>query len=340
MATDVRKSYATALITPPPPTLAERNVHFNAWTASCRVLNTPELLERILINIEPIRLFPLRRTNSVFRESLDSPQLRQYLFLEHARGVVHEKSIGDINRHVQSMRSPSWHPDYHKYRYISVVSCYNPLISTWHPALHTDMLDKNGLWHDGDTEIYLDFGECAPDPGALAFGGVHVDTVTNEVVCEITNWCSMACIQCTRQARKRPVGIRNTTQARDVQHKALHPYRDKKPASWQSLKLLRVALPVRVIIRSGSRGLLFSPQRDPSMHWDYDKIRTDIVFSPAEATLGNLFAFWEKVTDEHIRVNGGAYAPLCRAMCRKWLGPGETYLDDEEWDYAKNMPRD
>ncbi|KAK6432613.1 hypothetical protein LTR95_011217 [Oleoguttula sp. CCFEE 5521] len=340
MATDVRKSYAAVLTLPTPPTLAERDVHFNAWTASCRVLNTPELLEKILINIDPIRLFPLRRINSVFRASLDSPRLRQHLILEHARGVVHDKLIEGIYRHVHSMQSPSWHPDYHKYRYIAVARCYNPLISKWHPALHPDMLDRDGLWHDGDTEIYLDFGECAPDPGALAFGGVHVDTVTNEVVCEITNWCSMACAQCTLQPRKRPFGIRNTTQARDVQDKALHLYRDKEPASWQGLKFLRVALPVRVIIRSSSRGLLFSPQRDPSMHWDYDRIRTDIVFDPAEATLGNLFAFWDNITDEHARVNSGVYALLCRAMCRRWTGPGETYLDDEEWDYAKNVSRD
>ncbi|OQN95413.1 hypothetical protein B0A48_18428 [Cryoendolithus antarcticus] len=187
--------------------------------------------------------------------------------------------------------------------------------------------------------MWLDFGEYNPSIEGLAFSGMQFDNVTGEVTCAITDYCSFACTECAYQPRKRPFGIRNTTHAYDPEQKdrTLHQYQE--PASWQRLKLLEVALPVRVVIRSVSRGRLFSPQRDPSLPWDSDRIRMEIVLIPWQVTFGNLFAFWEKIMDEHIRVNSDPYAPACRAMWRKWMGPGETYLDDQEWDYAINMRR-
>nr|OQO26574.1 hypothetical protein B0A51_06765 [Rachicladosporium sp. CCFEE 5018] len=332
MGTKVRKLYSTVLISPAPPTLAQRNLHFNAWTASCRVLNTPELLEKILLRLPVLQLFTLERTNSVFRDTIDNPSLRQKLYQEHPRGNENEEMVADFGAEMKSTRGPR------AYQYIA--NWTNPLLKNRHAGVLWEHLGPDEAWTKDEVGIYPDFNECEPDPCWGGFEGLEYDHCTDVVSCTITDLCSYDCEDCELHTHPRPVGIRHTQGGYEATRRTFGLHQHSEAASWQALKLLTIALPVRVEIEFGSRGLLFSPQRDPSLPWSKDKCRMDIVLSPEEATLGDVFAFWQKVTEERIRVNSGEYSSATRARLRKLKAPEEAWGDDEEWDYANNMSRD
>jgi hypothetical protein len=94
-------------------------------------------------------------------------------------------------------------------------------------------------------------------------------------------------------------------------------------ASCMRLLLCNMAVWVSISVGvHGSAGLLFSPQRDPSIPWTFEEAWFTQEFAPREAIVGNMLAFIETIETEAIRVNSGLYARHVRRSHRRKLGVG------------------
>nr|OQO27192.1 hypothetical protein B0A51_05076 [Rachicladosporium sp. CCFEE 5018] len=258
------------------------SIQSNARSASSKVLDTPELLEQILLYLPRLDVLLLKCTNSTFQNTIGSPAVQEHSLIAHARGVRCDLSIAAFRTahgHNSKERGNS--------DLTSIELDWAPLLAQSffiNDTLHKEALyclrvyDNHidySLWYRHSTaqaEIRL----LLPDFDEEEFNGLKVPRT------------------CFRRVGRPEMSKK-------------FPGRDFRQG-WTRLKLLRVALPMKIIISYDSAGVLFGPQRNPLEPWEREAGEIVRHFSADDANIGNLLRFWNQVLAEYIRVNSGEFS--------------------------------
>ncbi|OQO10878.1 hypothetical protein B0A48_04179 [Cryoendolithus antarcticus] len=281
---------ATA-IQPSEHALAHLSIQTTASTAANKVFNTPELLEHILLQMPRLEILLLKRTNSTFRDTIDSPILLEHTLLGHARGVRSEQQLTWFHAvHLQP-------EDRHTYPDLTSIELNRAPLLAQSPSL-TDDYHNRALYCLRLNSVHI---EC---PFWYRNSTQHAEAHLDLPVVEPADF---------DYTEAGPVKVRRV--GRPTMRKV--GLQDRFGTQWQQLKLLRVACPVKIVIAYHSRGLLFSPQQDPLRHWHRANGEVSCILSAEDANLGQLLLFWDQVMSEYIRVNSGENSAEYRSKLRR-----------------------
>ncbi|OQN95414.1 hypothetical protein B0A48_18429 [Cryoendolithus antarcticus] len=281
---------ATPIKSPEHP-LARLSIHTAVSTASNKVFNTPELLKHILLHMPRLEILLLKRTNSTFRETINSPTLQEHSLLGHAMGARAAKQIMEFRAAHEEPEDQRLCEDL-----TSIGLAWAPLLaqlSSVHDDLHNDALY---CFRSGDEHVEV-----------LLF--YQQSTRHAEIRLDLP-WLTDDEFE---HAELPPTKLRRFGRPRMRKRGLKHG----PGVQWPLLKLLCVATSVKVVVSYASRGLLFGPQRDPLPRWRQSDGETPCCLSAEEADLGHLLYFRNKVWKEFVRVNSGNHSEEYRNKLRR-----------------------
>jgi hypothetical protein len=302
---------------PPPNSIHSLNMTSAPRSAANRVFGIPELVEQILLDLHPYDILVAARINSTVTDTVQCSNIQRKLCFKHSPTWTEEYHKQRSQRSFSSRLRTRGHtsPDRPRWKLYTIILELCPAISMLGGSPQCSQIF--GCTHVQTTEFFspskrITDLDLVPDSTASIKASTNVSRLYGIKFDGVSP--AMLRLSFTIPAMSGDdVSMEEYIKRRDQWQERHAAITD---ASWRHILVSRVTIPVRVGVEVRSAGLLFSPQRYHGAPWDWDTLFFFKVFSPEEATIGNVLAFVRQVEDESIRVNSGLYSHEKRTFFR------------------------